>query len=77
MELQSPAGHAEYLLRVTVTDLEVYAHFMRDQLDAVQGIASIDSSFAFGKIKSERIQYNAQAIRRVAGLFVKKYVTMS
>jgi len=55
MECHLLAGNADYLLRVMVADLEAYEHFMRDQLHAVPGIASIDSSFAYSEVKKTSV----------------------
>ena len=44
-------GSADYLLRVLVASLQDYEAFVRTRLHAIRGIASIDSSFAYGTIK--------------------------
>ncbi|BBN93955.1 hypothetical protein DEGR_06880 [Deinococcus grandis] len=44
-------GEADYLLRVLVADLKAYEAFVRRELHAVPGIASIDTSFAYGRVK--------------------------
>lgn len=44
-------GSADYLLRVLVGSLDDYERFVRAQLHAVPGIASIDTSFAYGHVK--------------------------
>jgi Lrp/AsnC family transcriptional regulator, leucine-responsive regulatory protein len=44
-------GNADYLLRVLVASLNDYEQFVRTQLHAVEGIASIDTSFAYGHVK--------------------------
>jgi Lrp/AsnC family transcriptional regulator, leucine-responsive regulatory protein len=44
-------GSADYLLRVLAADLGAYERFVRAQLHAVPGIASIDTSFAYGHVK--------------------------
>ncbi len=48
-------GNCDYLLRVLVKDLEDYEDFVRHQLHPIPGIASIDTSFAFGVIKRSEI----------------------
>lgn len=45
------AGNADYLLRVLVASLKDYEIFIRDELHAVPGIASIDTSFSYGHVK--------------------------
>jgi DNA-binding Lrp family transcriptional regulator len=45
------AGSDDYLLRVIVDSLEGYEAFMRRKLHAIPGIASIDTSFAYGVVK--------------------------
>ena len=44
-------GSADYLLRVLVASLQDYEAFVRQRLHGIRGIASIDSSFAYGTIK--------------------------
>lgn len=43
-------GDADYLLRVLVESLNDYERFVRSQLLVVPGIASIDTSFAYGHV---------------------------
>ncbi len=44
-------GDADYLLRVLVTSLQDYEDFVRSRLHRIEGIASIDTSFAYGTVK--------------------------
>ena len=44
-------GQRDYLLRVIVSDLESYERFLKDKLTRLDGVASIESSFALGQIK--------------------------
>ena len=44
-------GEADYLLRVLVTSLKDYEQFVRTQLHNIEGIAAIDTSFAYGTVK--------------------------
>lgn len=44
-------GDADYLLRVLVESLEDYESFVRTRLHMIEGIASIDTSFAYGTVK--------------------------
>lgn len=48
-------GVADYLLRVIVADLDAYESFVRNRLHAIPGIASIDTSFAFGIVKQTQV----------------------
>jgi len=52
MECHVMTGQTDYQLRVLVADLEDYEAFIRNQLQRVGGIGSIDSSFAYGTVKS-------------------------
>jgi Lrp/AsnC family leucine-responsive transcriptional regulator len=45
------AGQADYQLRVVVADLEQYEQFVRDRLQRIGGLASIDTRFAYGTVK--------------------------
>lgn len=49
------AGGDDYLLRVIIGSLEAYEDFVRRRLHAIAGIASIDTSFAYGVVKSTRV----------------------
>ncbi|WP_395343181.1 Lrp/AsnC family transcriptional regulator [Ningiella sp. W23] len=44
-------GRADYLLKVVVKDLHDYEHFVRNTLQRMDNIASIDTSFAYGVVK--------------------------
>ncbi|MEE4330165.1 MAG: Lrp/AsnC family transcriptional regulator [Wenzhouxiangella sp.] len=44
-------GHRDYLLRVVASSLEGYERFVREVIHAIPGIASIDTSFAYGVVK--------------------------
>ncbi|UWR19958.1 Lrp/AsnC family transcriptional regulator [Sulfitobacter pontiacus] len=48
-------GSEDYLLRVLVEDLKSYEEFVRHKLHNIPGIASIDSSFAYGVLKQSNI----------------------
>ena len=51
LECYLMTGHRDYLLRVVVADLAAYEHFLTKKLTRVEGIASIESSFALDQIK--------------------------
>ncbi len=44
-------GHRDYLLRIVVADLAAYEQFLKQKLTRVEGIGSIESSFALGQVK--------------------------
>jgi Lrp/AsnC family transcriptional regulator, leucine-responsive regulatory protein len=44
-------GSDDYLLRVVVESLKDYEQFVRSRLHRIAGIASIDTSFAYGVVK--------------------------
>lgn len=44
-------GRQDYLLRIVVKDLEAYERFLKQKLTRLEGVASIESSFALGQIK--------------------------
>lgn len=48
-------GDADYLLRIVTTDLDDFERFVRESLQKVPGIASISSSFAYGRVKRSRV----------------------
>lgn len=48
-------GEADYLLRIITTDLDRFEQFVRQSLQKVPGIASISSSFAYGRVKRSRV----------------------
>jgi Lrp/AsnC family leucine-responsive transcriptional regulator len=44
-------GSRDYLLHVVSHSLKTYEQFVREQLTRIPGIASIETSFAFGQVK--------------------------
>ncbi|WP_421693597.1 Lrp/AsnC family transcriptional regulator [Aestuariivirga sp.] len=44
-------GQRDYLLRVVVSDLASFERFLKDKLTRLEGVASIESSFALGEVK--------------------------
>jgi len=44
-------GQRDYLLRIVVRDLEAYETFLKRTLTRLEGVASIESSFALGQVK--------------------------
>jgi len=48
-------GRSDYLLRVIAADLDDYEKFVRRELQRVPGIASIDTSFAYGSVKHAQV----------------------
>lgn len=51
LECYLMTGHRDYLLRVVVADLDAYETFLKQKLTRLEGISSIESSFALGQIK--------------------------
>ena len=52
-------GVADYLLRVIVANLDAYEGFVRTRLHTIPGIASIDTSFAYGTVKQTQVYPSA------------------
>ncbi|MFD1695770.1 Lrp/AsnC family transcriptional regulator [Roseibium aestuarii] len=48
-------GEADYLLRVLVKSLKDYEQFVRNQLHNIEGVAAIDTSFAYGTVKRSTV----------------------
>ncbi|MGJ8545957.1 MAG: Lrp/AsnC family transcriptional regulator [Sulfitobacter sp.] len=48
-------GTEDYLLRILVEDLQGYEEFVRGKLHNIPGIASIDTSFAYGVLKQSSV----------------------
>lgn len=44
-------GPRDYLLRVVCADLPAYERFLKEKLTRLEGVASIESSFALGQVK--------------------------
>jgi Lrp/AsnC family leucine-responsive transcriptional regulator len=44
-------GSRDYLLHVVSHSLKTYEQFVREQLTQIPGIASVETSFAFGRVK--------------------------
>ncbi len=51
LECYLMTGPRDYLLRVVVSDLAAYERFLKQKLTRLDGIASIESSFALDQIK--------------------------
>ncbi|MEO1322711.1 MAG: Lrp/AsnC family transcriptional regulator [Pseudomonadota bacterium] len=48
-------GRSDYMLRVIAADLDDYEQFVRRDLQRVPGVASIDTSFAYGRVKQAHV----------------------
>ncbi len=55
LECHVMTGRADYLLKVVVADLSDYESFVRRRLHPIGGIASIDTSFAYGVVKKTSV----------------------
>lgn len=55
LECHVMTGAVDYLLKVVVADLEDYERFVRHRLHTIGGIASIDTSFAYGLVKKTAV----------------------
>jgi len=51
MDCYLMTGPRDYLLRVVVADIEAYERFLKSKLTRLDGVASIESSFALGQVK--------------------------
>jgi Lrp/AsnC family leucine-responsive transcriptional regulator len=51
LECYLMTGPRDYLLRVVVADLAAYEQFLKQKLTRLDGIASIESSFALEQVK--------------------------
>jgi len=51
MECYLMTGNRDYLLRVVAADLSSYEAFLKNKLTRLDGIASIESSFALSQVK--------------------------
>lgn len=48
-------GQRDYLLRIVVRDLEAYEQFLNDKLTRLDGVASIETSFALKQVKRSEV----------------------
>ncbi|MDR3530299.1 MAG: Lrp/AsnC family transcriptional regulator [Rhodopila sp.] len=48
-------GQRDYLMRVVVHDLPAYERFLKEKLTRLDGVASIESSFALGQLKRSNV----------------------
>lgn len=55
MECYLMTGQFDYLLRVVCADLAAYEAFIREKLTRVDGVSSIELSFALGQVKYSRV----------------------
>ncbi len=44
-------GQRDYLMRIVVRDLPAYERFLKEKLTRLEGVASIETSFALGQVK--------------------------
>jgi Lrp/AsnC family leucine-responsive transcriptional regulator len=51
LECYLMTGNRDYLLRVVAADLSSYEAFLKTKLTRLDGIASIESSFALSQVK--------------------------
>ncbi len=49
------AGEADYLLRIVIEDFNTYEEFIRRRIQRLTGVASIDTSFAYGVVKRSTV----------------------
>ena len=55
LECYLMTGTRDYLLHVVSKSLKTYEDFVRERLTKMPGIASVESSFAFGRVKQRSI----------------------
>ena len=55
LECYLMTGPRDYLLRVVVPDLEAYERFLKQKLTRLDGVQSIESSFALGRVKQRSL----------------------
>ena len=55
LECYLMTGPPDYLLRIVVADLSAYERFLKQKLTKVDGIASIESSFALEQVKYSHV----------------------
>ena len=55
LECYLMTGPRDYLLRIVVADLSAYEQFLKQKLTRIDGIASIDSSFALEQTKYSNV----------------------
>jgi Lrp/AsnC family leucine-responsive transcriptional regulator len=48
-------GQRDYLMRIVARDLEAYEQFLKEKLTRLDGVASIETSFALGQVKRSEI----------------------
>jgi Lrp/AsnC family leucine-responsive transcriptional regulator len=48
-------GQRDYLLRIVARDLEAYEQFLNDKLTRLDGVASIETSFALKQVKRSEV----------------------
>jgi Lrp/AsnC family leucine-responsive transcriptional regulator len=55
LECYLMTGPRDYLLRIVAADLEAYERFLKQKLTRVDGISSIESSFALEQVKYSHV----------------------
>ncbi|MEM6413711.1 MAG: Lrp/AsnC family transcriptional regulator [Pseudomonadota bacterium] len=60
LECWMTTGDADYLLRVVASSIDDYEKFIRTRLHRIPGVGSIDTSFAYGRIKRSFVYPNKE-----------------
>jgi Lrp/AsnC family leucine-responsive transcriptional regulator len=55
LECYLMTGNHDYSLHVVSESLQTYERFMREKLTRLPGMASIDSAFAYGRVKARSV----------------------
>lgn len=48
-------GQRDYLMRIVARDLDAYERFLKDKLTRLDGVGSIETSFALGQVKRSEV----------------------
>lgn len=77
IELNRLFGSPDYFVRVAVSDLEAYEHFLTEQIITIPGVSKISSRFTMKVLKSQRPSRSTAANTAASGSVASRSMASS
>lgn len=77
IELNRLFGSPDYFVRVAVSDLEAYEHFLTEQIITIPGVSKISSRFTMKVLKSQRPSRSTAASTAASGSVASRSMASS
>ena len=77
IELNRLFGSPDYFVRVAVSDLEAYEHFLTEQIITIPGVSKISSRFTMKVLKSQRPSRSTAASTAASGSVASRSMVSS